>query len=401
MSLLCLGSLKSALCQVKSGQETPRFAVNTSASKQRNERVWRSQVTNSLGSHYLMLINTAIASLMSQDKFTQFDKSPYDGIAVAFLHAYDVSPVPSVAEMDRQINEWKKATRKDIWPWVYFNRMLAVDPTDKNPYSKDPYFRKFSGADLDDTAGAQRDFLQNWKSSLRAAKDTQAPGIVFDPEFYNYQSEYEVTLLAEQSKKKPEEVIAMLQKLGGTMADIAAAQYPKAVLWFMFTGFGYPEYKIVGGHPYYPSPAYIAMGLLDEIQTQRLPLKLISGGEGSLGYCHDTVEQFQDAIKKREAKFAPVLQKYRGILELGGTLTLWSDRSLKRGWVNDGACGTSSAANVEALQPYLELLLKSYRYNWIYGSSDGGYLAFTPQVAPRFDAVISAAKARAYGVSLN
>jgi hypothetical protein len=348
-----------------------------------------------------MLINTAIASLMSQDKFAQFDKSPYDGVAVAFLHAYDVSPVPSVAEMDRQINEWKKATRKDIWPWVYFNRMLAVDPADKNPYSKDPYFRKFSGADLDDKAGAQKDFLQNWKYSLRAAKDTQAPGIVFDPEFYNYQSEYDVTLLAEQTRRKPEEIIAMLRKLGATMADSAAAQYPGAILWFMFSGFGYPEYKVVDNHPYYPSPAYIAMGLLDEVQAQHLPLKLISGGEGSLGYCHDTVEQFQDAIKKREAKFAPFLQKYQQILELGGTLTLWSDRSVKKGWVNDGACGTSSEANVEELKPYLELLLRSYRYNWIYGSGDGGYLAFTPQVAPRFDAVISAAKARAYGASLN
>jgi len=359
----------------------------------------QSQARVPLGDHYLMLINTAIASLMTPDKFAQFEKSPYDGIAVAFLHAYDVSPVPPLAEMDARIKEWKKATRKDIWPWVYFNRMLAVDPTDKNPYSRDAYFRKFLGADLDGKAGAQRDFLQNWQNALAAARDTNAPGIVFDPEFYNYQGAYDLTLLAKETNSKPEQVIGLLQQLGARMADIAAQEYPRAVLWFMFTGLGYPEYKTVAGHPYYPSPAYIVFGLLDQIQKRQLQLTLISGGEGSLGYCHETFEQFQDAIRKRESKFAPHLQKYQGILELGGTLTLWSDRSQKQGWVKDGACGTSTAATAEDLEPYLELMLRSFRYNWIYGSGDGGYQAFVPMVATRFDSVINRAKARAVASS--
>jgi hypothetical protein len=355
-----------------------------------------SQVQRPLGDHYLMLINTAIASLMTPEKFAQFDKSPYDGIAVAFLHAYDVSSVPSVAEMDARIKEWKKNTKKDIWPWVYFNRMLAVDPADKNPYSRDLYFRKFQGADLDGKSGAQKDFLLNWQNALAVAKDTKAPGIVFDPEFYNYQSAYDLTLLAKETKTKPEQTIAMLQGLGARMADIAGEQYPGAVLWFMFTGLGYPEYKNVDGRAYYPSPAYLVMGLLDEIQKRHLPLRLISGGEGSLGYCHETLAQFQDSIRKRESKFAPHLQKYQGALELAGTLTLWSDRSQKQGWVREGACGTSTAANVEDLQPYLELLFTSFRYNWIYGSNDGGYQAFVPIVATRFDNVINKAKAKAY-----
>ena len=356
----------------------------------------QSQAHSPLGDHYLMLINTAIASLMTPEKFVQFEKSPYDGIAVAFLHAYDVAPVPSVAEMDGRIKEWKKITKKDIWPWVYFNRMLAVDPADKNPYSRDAYFRKFSGADLSGKSGAQKDFLQNWRNALTAAKDTKAPGIVFDPEFYNYQSAYDLTLLARETNTKPEETIGMLRQLGARMADIAAEQYPGAILWFMFTGLGYPEYKVVVGHPYYPSPAYIVFGLLDEIRVRHLQLTLISGGEGSLGYCHETLEQFQDSIRKRESKFAPHLQEYQGILELGGTLTLWSDRTQKQGWVKEGACGTSTAATIEDLQPYLELLLKSFRYNWIYGSGDGGYQAFAPLVATRFDNVINKAKAKAY-----
>jgi len=51
------------------------------------------------------------------------------------------------------------------------------------------------------------------------------------------------------------------------------------------------------------------------------------------------------------------------------------------------------------LIPYMELLFRSYRYNWIYGSPNGGYLAFNPEVAPRFDAAIAKAKALAYGGS--
>jgi hypothetical protein len=90
------------------------------------------------------------------------------------------------------------------------------------------------------------------------------------------------------------------------------------------------------------------------------------------------------------------VQKYNGILELAGTMTLWSDRSAKKSWVTQGACGTSSAEAVEDLIPYMELLFRSYRYNWLYGSPNGGYFAFQSTIAPRFDAAIRQAKERAF-----
>ena len=347
-----------------------------------------------LGDHYLLLVNTAIASMMTPGKIAQFDKSPYDGLAIAFLHAYDISPVPSVADMDGQIAGWKKLTSKDIWPWVYINRMLAVDPAEKNPYSKDPYFRRFSGADLDDTGGAQKDFLENWTNALRAARDSRTPGIVCDLEFYNYQKAYEIPELAARIEKTPEQTIQLLRKIGTRMADAAAAQYSDATLWFLFTGLTHADYKVVGTLSYYPSPAYIAMGLLDEIQEKRLKLKVLTGGEGSLGYCHLSIAEFQEKIQDRRDRMAAALQKYGPILQLAGTMTLWSDPSTKKGWVKEYPCGSASAATVEDLQPYLELLLRSYRYNWIYGSADGGYFAFVPESARRFDIVISKAKAQ-------
>jgi len=124
---------------------------------------------------------------------------------------------------------------------------------------------------------------------------------------------------------------------------------------------------------------------------------VISGGEGSIGYCHDDVNEFQDSIRKRAAIFTPILQNYTGILELAGTMTVWSDRAGKSGFIAEDGCATSAASTIEDLQPYLELLLRTYRYNWIYGSSNGNYFAFDPRSAPRFNTVISAARTKVEG----
>jgi hypothetical protein len=353
---------------------------------------------SSLGNHYLMLVNTAIASMITPQKLTEFDKSPYDGLAVAFWHAYDTGPVISVSNMDAQIAGWKKNTKKDIWPWVYINRMIGPDDSQSYPLIHQPYFNRFKGADLDAQAGAQGDFLENWKNSLHAAKDTGAPGIVCDLEFYNYYKEYDPGELARQTGKTPEQVVVSLRGIGAKMADIAAIQYPKAMLWFLVTGFTHPGYKTINNQPYYPSPTYVAMGLLDEIQARHFDLKVLSGGEGSLAYCHRNVQDFQAAMQKRALDFGPQLQKYQGILELGGTITMWSKKSAKKDWVAEGDCAEASAASAEDFEPYLELLFTTYRYNWIYPSeASGGYYAFESDSATRFNAIINKAKTQVLG----
>jgi hypothetical protein len=120
-----------------------------------------ASTSDRLGDHYLMLVNTAIANKMDEAKFAQFDRSPYDGMAVSFSDAYDTSPPPSVAQMESQIAGWKKSTAKDIWPWVYLNRMIGVNNAEGNQSTKSPYFQRFEGLDLDGKAGAQNDFLEN------------------------------------------------------------------------------------------------------------------------------------------------------------------------------------------------------------------------------------------------
>ena len=349
-----------------------------------------------LGNHYLMLVNTAIANQMDAQKMGQFDRSPYDGLAVSFAGAYDASPVLSPAPMEAQIASWKKSTAKDIWPWVSLNRMIGANDAEGNPLTKVPYFQRFQGLDLDGKAGAQNDFLENWRNALRLAKETRVPGIVCDLEFYNNYKAYDVAELARMTSMPRADVVNALRQVGTRMADISAAEYPGASIWLLFTGFTRPEYRVIDGQPYYLAATYIVEGLLDQIQRHHLSLRVLSGGEVGLGYCHNSVEDLRQAIEKRAADFAPLLRKYDGILELAGTMTLWSDRSAKKNWVAQGACGTSSAATVEDLIPYMELLFRSYRSNWLYGSPNGGYFAFQATSAPRFDAAIAKAKARAF-----
>jgi len=347
-----------------------------------------------LGDHYLMLVNTATASSINKAQFAQFNRSHYDGLAVSFSPSYDVSAPPPAKQIETQLADWKTVTKKDIWPWVFLNRMIGASDSENNSYAQNAYFRRIQGADLDGKEGAQSDFLLNWGNALRAAKDLHVPGIVCDLEFYNNYKEYDPRELAKSARESTEQAIWHLRALGAQMADIAAEQYPDAVIWFLFTGFSNAGYTGASGEHYFLSSSYVVFGLLDEIQKRGLPLLVYSGGEVGLGgYCHPSLGQFRDQIYNRNVSFAPYLKRYSGSLELGGTMTLWSDRSAKQGWVAEGDCADCPAATVEDLQPYLELLLKSYKYNWVYGAGAAGYYAFDPHVAPRFDAMIAKAKA--------
>ena len=356
----------------------------------------QSAKTSATPDHYLLLVNTAMAGQMNAQKLMQFDRSPYDGLAVSFSDAYDVSPVPTLASIESQLASWKKYTSKQIWPWIYVNRMVGANGMEGNELTKVPYFQKFQGLDLDGKAGAQDDFLENWRNGLRAARDSGVPGIVFDLEFYNNYKADDIAELSRMTSLSRQETLQALQSLGGRMADLAATQYPHAMIWILFTGFTRPDYRIIDGQPYFLAGTYIAEGMLDRIQQQKLSLRVLAGGELGLGYCHTSVEDLRQSIEKRAVTFAPLLQKYSGNLELAGTMTLWSDTTAKKNWVAQGVCGSASAATVEDLIPYMDLVFRSYRYNWIYGSPNGGYLAFNPEVAPRFDAAIATAKQLTY-----
>ncbi len=207
-----------------------------------------------LGDRYLLLVNTAVASMMTPEKLKQFDQSPYDGLAVAFLHAYDTAPVPSVAEIDAKLKSWKSLTSKTIWPWVYVNRMLAIDPADSNPYSKDAYFKHFTGADLDGKGGAQGRIHRQLVQRSASRERFQSPRHRLRPGVLQLSKSLRNSRTRRAHQPNSDATVVLLKKLGARMADSAATQYPDAVLWFLFTGLTHPDYKTVAGRSYYPAP---------------------------------------------------------------------------------------------------------------------------------------------------
>jgi hypothetical protein len=344
-----------------------------------------------------MLVASLRSSTLTPEHLTLFDKSPYDGAAMSFVLPYETAVPPTVAEMTAQMKQAKKWTKKDLWPWVYVNRMLGRDPASDSSYGREPYFNRTSGMDLENSTHARDDFLRIWTNSLQVAKQAHSPGMVVDLEFYLNHQAYDPFVLAKQIGKSPQETIELLRKLGVLLADAAAKEYSDAVLWFLFTDLGQYGATVVDGVKYYPSPAYVVLGLMDQIRSQRYALRVIDGGEVGLEYCSLSLGQLQMKIQNRAKDFATHLEKYSASLDLAGTMILWKDRQSKLEFMKVGPCDKSDAANVEELQPYLGLLLKTYRYNWIYATYYAGYDPFHPS-ASRFDAMIRKALTTAYAV---
>jgi len=341
---------------------------------------------------YLLLVTFSFDFLtFTPPMVSEFQKSPYHAIAVPVVSAYDTGRIPSIEDLRAQITQFTTLTTKHIWPWIFLNRMVGTNLAEKNAHAQVPYFLGIKGADLDNSTGAQNDFFQVWRVGLQAAKALGSPGVVFDPEFYNDYAAYKIPELARQTGKTPDEVMQLLRGVGAHMADIAQEELPGAKILIFFTGLGRPGWYTEGPASYYLSSAYVAMGLLERIKQSGYRLTVISGGEVGLGYCHSSLEQMQMKIDNRFKASLPFLDDYAGILVLGGTTTLWLDEAHKTGYFTQGYCGKCPAHNVEELQPYLEKLFRNYGYAWIWASGGGGYLAFDPQVTPRFNTTLARA----------
>jgi len=359
------------------------------------EREGSDKKQGELPDGYLMLVAGNRANTLTPEQLTLFTQSPYDGLAVRFLTQYDTTPPPPVEEMRARLQELKKTNGRDYWPWVFLNRMVGKDPDFDSPYARDPYFGRTSGLDLEERSGAKKEFLQIWRNSVRAARQAGMPGIIADFEMYLNYKAYEPALLAKQIGKPVDETLGLLNQLGAQLADAAAQEYPNGTIWFFFTDLGQLGWKTDGDAKYYPTPAYIVLGLLEEIRVKHYGLRVISGGEVGLEYCSFNLEHLKRKIDGRARDFAPHLQKYPGTLELAGTLILWPDRKSKTDFMAEGPCGKSEASTVEEQEPYLEMLFSTYRHNWIYATHNSGYDPFNAATASRFNGIISRARALA------
>jgi hypothetical protein len=323
---------------------------------------------------YLMLLTFYSPQMSSLDQavLESINDMPYHGVAVQLRGAYENRPVQE-KDLDPIVMRINGNCRKHIWPWIYINRLVGYDSESSHASAKarnkdfGNTFKKIKGMDLFDENGALTDFFESWKVSLNIAKRSNSPGIVVDPEYYNNYKAGNLNYLAKQLGKSEEEIRERLEFIGTQLTDIADVQYPDAVIWFLFTSLGVHK-RIEGENRYENGIAYIVNGMLNQAKHKKSKIKIISGGEKTLGYCPRSLKALDAKIVFRQGTFSRLLHSHQ-TLQLGGTIALWDTAESKTGYFARGACGASEVKNIKDFQPLLLKLFESYDYVWIYASA--------------------------------
>ena len=344
---------------------------------------------------YLLLVSfhTGPINELGKEKLDAVTDSPYNGVAVTLIGAYDTGKY-TAQDFAPSVSRLKEGTRKDVWPWVFFNRFIGSKEGSRSlsPKSANPYFRAIKGMDIFNEAGALGDFYGIWRIALLTAKELGSPGIVVDAEAYNNYEAYRVTYISEETGIPKTEVKKRLTEMGRELMRIADETYPDATLWFLFTGLGTTVRSI---NPFtnkeYLSVTYIIQGMLEYAREHSSNIRLVSGGELSLGYCYESLENLENKIRSRNADFEQPLHSYPN-LRLGGTIAPWNDTGLKKeGYFTKGTCGRSKLKNLNNFRPLIKYLLESYKYVWIYADSTVGYNPYAGKITLPYNKVLGEA----------
>ena len=344
---------------------------------------------------YLLLVTFYTAELgdFGTDKLNAIVSSPYNGVAVPLISAYDTGK-HTAEDFAPSVKRLKEGARKDVWPWVFFNRFIGSKEGARSlsPDSGNAYFRAIKGMDIYNKAGALGDFYGIWKTALEIAKETGSPGIVVDPEAYNNYETYKVSYISEETGIPENEVKKRLAEIGRELARIADETYPDATLWFLFTGLGTPLRTLNPlADKEYRSVTYIVEGMLEYAKEKGSEFKLISGGMLSLGYCSESLGDLKVKILSRRERFEKHLSSFPN-LRLGGTIAPWNDVRLKKGdYFTIGECRKSKLKDLEDFDPLVKYLLESYEYVWIYAASGAGYNPYDREITLPYNNSISEA----------
>lgn len=345
-------------------------------------------------SPYLLMVTSLDPPLsrLSDTQVALLNDAPFDAVAISILGIYDGGPLPDEAALLERCAQLRELSAHQVWPRVYLNRLIGFLPTAtrRSACQNPEYFDPIRGFDLWDDAGARGDFLALWRLSLRAAKALGAPGVVADFESYNCGGLANPSTLAAATGRTLPEVQTALRALGGMLTEIAAEEYPDALIWTLFTGFGRPDWFHVDDRPLPALHSYINEGLLQRATELELPLRLVSGGEMSLGYYSESVEALQAKIQARAEAFAPWLERFGERLVLGGTITVWNDDARLTGWARKAAGEDPPFECFADFQPLLAELFASYRHIWPYVPMVTDYNPFDAATAPDLNAALRA-----------
>jgi hypothetical protein len=338
---------------------------------------------------YLLLVTFYTGNLMDfgKDKIDSVEASPYNGVAVPLIGAYDTGK-HAAGDYAPSVRRLKGSDAKDIWPWVFFNRFIGSKEGGRS-LSRDSgnaYFRAIKGMDIYNEAGALGDFYEIWRTSLTIAKELGSPGIVVDPEAYNNYDMYRVSNISDETGVPEKEVKKQLARIGRELARIADETYPEATLWFLFTGMGTPVRSLNPlAEKEYRSVTYIVEGMLRYAKEKGSRFRVVSGGELSLGYCYRTLGDMKRRIEERSIGFRRALATYSA-LRLGGTIAPWEKAgSRKDGYFTRGECGKSELKDLADFKPLISYLSNAYQYVWIYAAMNVGYNPYVKNIATTYN----------------
>jgi hypothetical protein len=345
---------------------------------------------NSVVLPYLLLVTFYSGELHNFDfkKVHIINESPYYGVAVPLMHPYDTKKF-ALTDFVRSAVQLRDTCKKHIWPWVFFNRFYSYkERPGSHRLSKVKYFQDIKGMDIYNKTGALTDFYQIWRNALKLSLALDSPGIVVDPEEYNNHDLARLSYLAEQVGKSEDEVKQRLKAIGAELVDIADETCPRAILWFLYTGIATPvrTQKIFPIREFSPI-SYIVLGMLERAKAKGSKIKIVSGGEDSLGYCHISYDDLQKTVIDRNKAFKSALDSYPR-LYLGGTIAPWNEVKVREGYWGRNKCGNSMLKNMDDFQPLITYLLKSYDYIWIYAASGLNYDPYDAKIYPVFNKVI-------------
>jgi hypothetical protein len=343
---------------------------------------------------YLKLITfyTKPIARCDPEALAVLNDSAYDGVAIPLCGSYDTGPVPTAESLGDQADAIRKALTKDPWPWVALNRLIAA-PEDARGHSNAEkhaadidYFRRIRGLDLNNETGARADFLALWETAVRLARQWKSPGVMIDLEAYNNYRAYHVPYVAEARGESVDTVIAECERLGADMAAIVAREYPKCIVWSLFSRLEKTVSLPGENRTVLTTPSYITLGMLKAAKTNNIPLKYLCGGETTPGYCNKTVEQLKAKIAARDRDVAPYLEAYPDHFFLAGTISPFHDYAIVTSFIEKGYQG-SGMQTIEDFEEHFRILFNAYDWVWIYASSAAKTLPYNPENSQRYSTV--------------
>jgi hypothetical protein len=340
---------------------------------------------------YLLLVTfySGQLTVFDIDKIKAINQSPYHGVGVTLLGAYDHRQVnqKKLAEVARLVREESK---KDVWPWVFFNRFIGGGKGERliSHGEANDYFEGIKGIDLDNQYGALEEFYKLWALALKTARNLGSPGIIVDPEAYNNYRAYRVSYLSATTGKKMECIKERLRRIGSNLVDIAVGIYPDAVIWILFTGLESPmQIKFPKKAKELRSVTYIFLGMLERLAKFDSRIRLVDGGGFFIGYCYESLQDLEKRVEMRNQCLSALTRSYPN-LKLGGRIALWDKPELKKDWIVKGKCGRSRQESIDDFKPLIRHLLRSYDFIWIYGASAAGYNPYKKEISWRYNKAI-------------